>query len=231
MISNINLLLVGNSRFHWAEYTPKKCKYFHTSKDSEIPKNIDTTNLIWASVGNFSNLNLKKENEVKTKDINLLNLPDYFGVDRALACLAVLETIKNPFKKNLLIADCGTILSLTKLSAKGALMGGQLAPGFLTQLKAIEKYTKNLKAPKKYEMPDQEFIFNTEDAILKGVFNSIIGLINLSFNPSKDILITCGGDSELITNILKNKYKEIINKPNLVMKGMISHLKSSKFLH
>ena len=183
MISNINLLLVGNSRFHWAEYTPKKCKYFHTSKDSEIPKNIDTNNLIWASVGNFSNLNLKKENEVKTKDINLLNLPDYFGVDRALACLAVLETIKNPFKKNLLIADCGTILSLTKLSAKGALIGGQLSPGFSTQLKTIEKYTKNLKTPKKYEMPDQDFLFDTEDAILKGVLNSLIGLINLSFNP------------------------------------------------
>ena len=105
-----------------------------------------------------------------------------------------------------------------------------MAPGFSTQLKTIEKYTKNLKTPKKYEMPDQDFLFDTEDAILKGVLNSLIGLINLSYNPSKDILITCGGDSELITSILKNKFKEVINEPNLVMKGMISHLQYSKFL-
>ena len=45
----------------------------------------------------------------------------------------------------------------------------------------------------------------TDDAILKGVLNSIIGVINCSFNPVKDILITCGGDSELITSILKSK--------------------------
>ena len=230
MISDINLLLVGNSRLHWAAYTQKKYKFFHTKKDSEIPNNIDMNNLIWASVGNSGNLLLKKEHEIKTKDINLTNLPEYFGVDRALACLAVLEIIKNPHKKNLLIADCGTILSLTKLSARGAIIGGQLAPGFSTQLKSIEQYTKNLKAPKKFKMPVQDFSLNTEDAILKGVLNSLIGLINLSFNPSTDILITCGGDSELITSILKTNYKEVINSPNLVMKGMISHLHHTKKL-
>ena len=230
MISDVNLLLVGNSRLHWAAHTQKKYKFFHTKKDSEIPSNIDMNSLIWASVGNSGNLLLKKEHEIKTKDINLINLPAYFGVDRALACLAVLEIIKNPHKKNLLIADCGTILSLTKLSARGAIIGGQLAPGFSTQLKSIEQYTKNLKAPKKFKMPVQDFSLNTEDAILKGVLNSLIGLINLSFNPTTDILITCGGDSKLITSILKTNYKEVIYEPNLVMQGMISHLHHTRRL-
>tara|TARA_Y100001968_G_C19088958_1_gene586737 strand:- start:7 stop:702 length:696 start_codon:yes stop_codon:yes gene_type:complete len=228
MISNTNLLLVGNSRLHWAAHSQKKYKFFHTRKDSKIPKTIDMNNLIWASVGNSGNLKLKKENEIKTKDINLLNLPEYFGVDRAFAGLAVLEIIHNPYTKNLLIADCGTILSLTKLNAKGAIIGGQLAPGFSTQLKSIEQYTKNLKAPIKYELPTEDFLLNTEDAILKGVINSLIGLIDLSFNPVEDILITCGGDSEFITNILKKNHKEVINEPNLVMKWMISHLNQTK---
>ena len=230
MVSDINFLLVGNSRLHWAENSQNKYNFFHTNKNYKVPKHINIDNLIWASVGNSPNFLLKARNEITTKDVNLPNLPQYFGIDRALACLAALEIIDNPFKKDLLIADCGTILSLTKLNAKGSIMGGLLSPGFLTQIKSMEQYTKNLKAPEKYEMPTQKFLFKTEDAILKGVINSLIGLIDLSFHPKKDILITCGGDSELISSMLKEKNKEIINVPNLVMQGMISHFQSSKKL-
>ena len=230
MVSDINFLLVGNSRLHWAENSQNKYNFFHTNKNYKVPKHININNLIWASVGNSTNFQLKANNEITTKDVNLPNLPNYFGIDRALACLAALEIIDNPLKKDLLIADCGTILSLTKLNAKGSIMGGLLSPGFLTQIKSMEQYTKNLKAPEKYEMPTQKFLFKTEDAILKGVINSLIGLIDLSFHPKKDILITCGGDSELISRILKDKNKEIIHVPNLVMQGMISHFQSSKKL-
>jgi len=138
---------------------------------------------------------LKKENEIKTKDINLSNLPDYFGIDRALACLAALKIIKNPLKKDFLIADFGTILSITKLNSNGSVIGGQLIPGFLTQLKSMEQNTKNLKVPEKYDIPINDFLINTEGAILKGVINSLTGVINSLFNPANDILIICGGDS------------------------------------
>ena len=228
MVADINFLLVGNSRLHWAEYCQNKYKFFHTNKDHQLPQNFNLNSLIWASVGQPPNFLLKKENQINTHDINLANLPDYFGIDRALACLAALNLIDNPLKKDLLIVDCGTILSLTKLSAKGSIMGGQLAPGFLTQLKSMEYFTKNLTIPKKYGMPAEDFLINTEDAILKGVLNSMIGVINFSFNPVKDILITCGGDSELITSILKAKKTKIINLPNLVLEGMIIHFENSK---
>ena len=59
--------------------------------------------------------------------------------------------------------------------------------------------------------------------MLKGAYNSLMGVIKLSFNPDKDILIICGGDSELIGSVLKQKNEEIIIAPNLVMQGMISH--------
>ena len=59
--------------------------------------------------------------------------------------------------------------------------------------------------------------------MLKGTYNSLLGVINLSFNPVKDILILCGGDSELIGSGFKQKNKEIIIAPDLVMQGMISH--------
>ncbi len=57
--------------------------------------------------------------------------------------------------------------------------------------------------------------------MLKGVINSLTGVINSLVNPEKDILIICGGDSELLTKSLKSHKENIINAPNLVMEGMI----------
>ncbi len=223
MVSNMNFLLVGNSRLHWAKYSKNQSKFFHTQKEQKVPENIDLDQLIWASVGKLPNFLLKKENEIKTKDIQLSNLPDYFGVDRALACIAALKIIENPLKKDLLIADFGSILSITKLNSNGSIIGGLLIPGFLTQLKSMEQNTKNLKVPKKYEIPSKEFLLNTDEAILKGVINSLTGVIKCSFNPINDILITCGGDSQFLTKALETSKQNIINAPNLVMEGMIIH--------
>ena len=230
MVSDINFLLVGNSRLHWANYSQNQSKFFHTQKDQKVPDNIDLDKLIWSSVGKLPNFLLKEENEIKTKDIQLTNLPDYFGVDRALAGIAALKTIENPLKKDLLIADFGTILSITKLNSNGSIIGGQLLPGFLTQLKSMEQNTKNLKVPKKFEVPTKDFLINTEEAILKGVINSLTGVIKSSFNPLKDILITCGGDSQFLTKSLEINKENIINAPNLVMEGMIIHQLSVKKL-
>ena len=223
MVSDINFLLVGNSRLHWAKYYENQSKFFHTKKEQKVPENIDLDQLIWASVGKLPEFFLKAENQIKTKDIRLSNLPDYFGVDRALASLAALKIIANPLKKDLLIADFGTILSITKLNSNGSIMGGQLIPGFLTQLKSMEQNTKNLKVPKKYDIPTKDFLMNTEEAILKGVINSLTEVIISTFNPVKDILITCGGDSQFLTKYLKTQKTNIINSPNLVMEGMIMH--------
>jgi len=231
MDSDINFLFVGNSRLHWAKYSQNQQHFFHTKKEYKVPKDVDLDKLIWAAVGKLPNFLLKEENEIKTKDIRLSNLPDYFGVDRALACLAAINKIENNLKKDLLIADFGTILSITKLNSNGSIIGGQLIPGFLTQLKSMEHYTKNLKVPKKYDIPTKDFLINTEEATLKGVINSLTGVIYNIFNPLNDILITCGGDSQLFTKCLKTKKINIINIPNLVMEGMIiQHLTLRKLL-
>ena len=67
----MNFLLVGNSRLHWAKYSQNQSKFFHTKKDQKVPEDIDLDQLIWASVGKIPNFFLKKENEIKTKDIQL----------------------------------------------------------------------------------------------------------------------------------------------------------------
>ena len=118
MVSDINFLLVGNSRLHWAKYSKNQSKFFHTKKEQKIPKN--------------------------------------------------------------------------------------------------------------FSIPTKDFLINTEEAILKGVMNSLTGVINSLFNPAKDILLICGGDSELFTKSLKTKKENIINVPDLVMEGMIIHQLSIK---
>ena len=87
----------------------------------------------------------------------------------------------------------------------------------------MEQNTKNLKVPKKYDIPIKDFLINTEEATLRGVINSLTSVIKNLFIPSKDILIICGGDSEFFAKSLKTKKENIINAPNLVMEGMIIH--------
>ena len=67
MVSDINFLLVGNSRLHWAKYSKNQSKFFHTKKEQKVPENIDLDQLIWASVGKLPNFSLKEENEIKLK--------------------------------------------------------------------------------------------------------------------------------------------------------------------
>ena len=221
MDKKVSYLLVGNTRLHWAQKINQKYNFSHTLKEESIPDEIIIDNLIWASVANYPIKQFKKENELQIKDLNLKNLPKNFGIDRAFGCVAALNIINNPLNKNLLIADFGTILSITKVDHQGYFIGGQLIPGFLTQLKSMEQNTKNLKCPDNFDIPEENFQISTKKAMLKGVYNSLIGVIKLCFNSQKDILIICGGDSEVIGKKMILDIEEMIINPNLVMRGMI----------
>ena len=217
----MDYLLIGNSRLHWAVSKNSSYKFSNTLVNDSLPKNIDLRKLIWASVGKYPTNNLLKKNQVTIKDINLINMPHFIGIDRALACFAALIMFKSKSSRNLLIVDLGTTVSITKIDHQGNILGGQLFPGFTTQLKSMEQSTKNLVSPNKLYIPNNKFEISTMDAMLRGVYNSITGAINISFDRTKDILILCGGDANLIGNTLKKEINNIIIEPNLVMHGMI----------
>ena len=217
----VDYLLIGNTRLHWAFKNNSLYKFSDTLVNDSLPKNINFKNLIWASVGKYPTNNLLKTNQVTIKDINLKNMPHFIGIDRALACFAALSMFKSKLSKNLLIVDLGTTVSITKIDNQGNILGGQLFPGFTTQLKSMEQSTKNLISPKKLFIPSNKFEISTMNAMLRGVYNSIIGAINISFDRTKDLLILCGGDANLIGNSLKKEIKNFIIEPNLVMYGMI----------
>jgi len=221
MTNIVDYLLIGNTRLHWASKQNDSYEFTHTLINESLPKNIDLNNLIWASVGKYPTNNLLKKNQVTLKDINFKNMPNFIGIDRALVCFAALRMIKNKLSKNMLIVDLGTTVSITKIDNHGNMLGGQLFPGFTTQLNSMDKHTKNLFLPNKLFIPDNKFEISTKNAMLRGVYNSIAGAINISFDETKDILILCGGDANLIGNSLKKDIKNFIVEPNLVMYGMI----------
>ena len=217
----VDYLLIGNTRLHWAVNKNSSYKFSNTLVNDSLPKNIDLKKLIWASVGKYPTNNFLKKNQVTIKDINLINMPHFIGIDRALACFAALIMFKSKSRRNSLIVDLGTTVSITKIDHQGNILGGQLFPGFTTQLKSMEQSTKNLVSPNKLYIPNNKFEISTMDAMLRGVYNSITGAINISFDRTKDILILCGGDANLIGNTLKQEINNIIIEPNLVMHGMI----------
>ncbi len=217
----VDYLLIGNTRLHWAVNKNSSYKFSNTLVNDSLPKNIDLKKLIWASVGKYPTNNLLKKNQVTIKDINLINMPHFIGIDRALACFAALIMFKSKLSKNLLIVDLGTTVSITKIDHQGNILGGQLFPGFTTQLKSMEQSTKNLVCPNKLYIPNNKFEISTMNAMLRGVYNSISGAINIAFDRKEDILIMCGGDANLIGNSLKKEIKNLIIEPNLVMYGMI----------
>ena len=217
----VDYLLIGNTRLHWAVNKNSSYKFSNTLVNDSLPKNIDLKKLIWASVGKYPTNNLLKKNQVTIKDINLINMPHFIGIDRALACFAALIMFKSKLSKNLLIVDLGTTVSITKIDHQGNILGGQLFPGFTTQLRSMEQSTKNLVYPNKLYIPNNKFEISTMNAMLRGVYNSISGAINIAFDRKEDLLIMCGGDANLIGNSLKKEIKNFIVEPNLVMYGMI----------
>tara|TARA_Y100001935_G_scaffold54458_1_gene45532 strand:+ start:233 stop:955 length:723 start_codon:yes stop_codon:yes gene_type:complete len=227
---DFDYLLIGNSRLHWALRKDNSYEFFHTLFDQRFPENINFKKLIWASVGQHPTSKLLKENEISNNNFTLKNIPDHIGIDRALACFAAHKIIRNKYKKNILIVDLGTTVSITKIDNKGNLIGGQLLPGFTTQLKSMDENTKNLTFPKNIFIPSNNFETNTFKAMLRGVYNSIFGAIKLSFNPKQDVLIICGGDAKFIGETIRKKIQNIIIEPNLVLYGMIFSRKQANII-
>ena len=227
---DFDFLLIGNSRLHWALRKDNSYEFFHTLFDKRFPENINLKKLIWASVGQYPTGKLLNSNEISINNFTLNKMPDHIGIDRALACFAAHKIIRNKYKKNILIVDLGTTVSITKIDNKGTLIGGQLLPGFTTQLKSMDENTKNLTCPKNIFIPNNNFEINTVKAMLRGVYNSIFGAIKLSFNPKQDILIICGGDAKFIGETIRKKIKDIIIEPNLVMYGMIFSTKQANII-
>ena len=224
MYSERNYLMIGNTRWHWARKIKKNLKYFHTSPNPIEFKEKDYSQFVWASVGPVpENIELQPSKKIILDNVPLSNLPPNLGIDRALASWSAFK--KNSSlrskKQDLIVIDAGTVLSVTKITNKGEFAGGQLISGFRLQLSSMSSGAFNLETPIVKNIPTEIFQYETNNAMIRGSMNGLLGLILKIHEETKLPIWMCGGDAPIILNELKNKNIDINHCPNLVLEGMI----------
>jgi type III pantothenate kinase len=133
------LLLVGNSRWHWAERRGQRLHCWHEDPPALAP---DLTDLrLWAAVGAVpEGLQLPADRQLQLQQVPLHQAPPWLGLDRALAGWMAWHQQEGP----VLVVDAGTCLSLTCIDAAGQFLGGRLSPGLALQLGSLGRGTARL---------------------------------------------------------------------------------------
>ena len=226
-------LLIGNSRWHWAAHLNHEWKFFDTLPEPEKIHSIKKDVVAWAAVGPMKpSIALDEQKQITTLNVPLINMPKWIGVDRALGALGAYKkaTKDGSIKPNgLLVADAGTVLSITRINESGEFIGGQLVGGFNLQLSAMAHGAKNLFIPDSMGIPKSQFPSSTSDAMLKGSIQALLGIILETQREENITIWLCGGDSPLLLEQLQKHKIQVKHRPNLVVEGMLDikdHIKS-----
>ncbi len=228
--SKENCLMIGNTRWHWACRIKSEWKYFHTSPNPIEFINKEPSQITWAAVGPIPKIiQSSPARRLSLNDIPLLNVPSNLGIDRALSAWSAFQKASylSNNKDGLLIVDAGTILSITKITNKGEFAGGQLIAGLKLQLSSMAQGALNLKEPSMKIIPKKTFQYKTEEAMIKGSINCLVGAIAKAYDETNLTIWLCGGDSLIIYKELIDRSINVKYHPNLVLEGMINILNKS----
>jgi type III pantothenate kinase len=145
-------LLIGNSRWHWALAdgdgresggsgeggpTVECLRFVHLPP----PASAVEPPLAWAAVGPVPpEAALSAASRLQLDDVPLAGSPPWLGIDRALAGWWAARLCGGP----VLVADAGTVLSLTRVDEQGRFAGGRLMAGAALQLAAMGSGTAGL---------------------------------------------------------------------------------------
>ncbi len=217
-------LLIGNSRWHWAEQTgASRWVYQH---EPAAPEALDAPSglLAWAAVGVIpSHPCLQSSKRLDLSAVPLQGIPPWLGIDRALAGWGAWRANKN--RVGVLVVDAGTVLSLTRISADGSFSGGLLAAGYGLQLRAMGEATAGLTATSPLVLEPEKtepFPFETQVAMRAGAQQSLVGLIRQAHAQSPWPIWLCGGDAlQLLPKLQEQLGMEVLHAPNLVMEAMV----------
>jgi len=139
-------LLIGNSRWHWAAPAAapgEVLRVWHTPAGAVARDlgELGESLLGWAAVGAVpAGEVLPPARRLELGDVPLGGLPPWLGIDRALVGWAGWRRRGGA----LLVADAGTVLSLTRVDGAGRFAGGRLLAGVALQLRAMAAGTRHL---------------------------------------------------------------------------------------
>jgi len=223
------LLLVGNSRWHWAERQTDGLRVWHESGPPAHPTSATDpwADLeAWACVGSWpAELALPPARRLGVEAVPLRGSPPWLGIDRALAGWQAWRLQG----AGVLVADAGTCLSLTWIDAAGGFRGGRLSAGFGLQLRSLHGATAQLPrlgvAAAAEDSACEPWPMATAEAMQRGCLKACVaavqqGCTDLAASGERCRLWLTGGDSERLLPPLQAAGLEPVHAPDLVLEGL-----------
>ena len=215
-------LLIGNSRWHWAESQGDRWRFDHGPPDLS---RLEMSPPVWAAVGPVPETPFLKEGRRLTlADVPLKGCPPWLGVDRALGAFSAWSRCDEQQldrRTGVLLADAGTVLSLTLLDPAGGFRGGQLIPGLRMQLQAMAQGAVGLELPALDGESAGLFPRETAAAMWRGSLQALVGALAEAQRLSGAHLWLCGGDAARLEPELIRSGLQVRCDPDLVMKGLV----------
>lgn len=145
--------------------------------------------------------------------------PATLGLDRLAAAVGAYTIFP---RRNVLIVDFGSAITIDFLNERGEYLGGNISPGAALRFRSLNRFTEQLPL---CELPETETALlgdDTRSAIRSGVVNGIvfeIGKYIEALEKTADNLkvVFTGGDGKYFAEKLKNT---IFVDPDLVFKGL-----------
>jgi len=229
------LLLVGNSRWHWAQRQPNGLRVWHETgppvgSGPEQWHDLEA----WACVGRLSAaLALPQERRIGLAQVPLQQLPPWLGVDRALVgwrawrCQA----------QAVLVAHAGTCLSLTCVDRQGRFLGGRLSAGLALQLRSLglataelpdlpEPLTELSRAAALHSSPSaSDWPVETTDAMVQGCLRACAAAVAQAWRERCSdggpwALWLTGGDATLLEPLLRQQCLASVLAPDLALEAL-----------
>ena len=219
------LLLIGNSRWHWAELEPGSgaLRCWHTAPESSLDPAKGGLLQAWAAVGALPvQLASGSARRIALEDVPLQGLPPWLGIDRALVGWRAWQQQGAA----VLVADAGTALSLTRVSADGGFSGGLISAGVALQLRALTGSTAQLPFvnPAGAEI-GEAWPIHTEAAMAEGCRRGVAAAIAEAWrqacreSPIAGLWLT-GGDAPGLVPLLEEQQLKPVLAPDLALEAM-----------
>ncbi len=197
--------MIGNSHWHWAEAGAGglHCRSVPAAQGLAELEAAGAPPLAWAATGTVPEA-LDPGRRVHPADVPLAGVPSWLGVDRALAGWWAWRQSGDA----VLVADAGTVLSMTRVRADGRFAGGRLLAGAAQQLEAMARGTAALPAAlQPPELPQQAWPQATAAAMAAGVLRGLAAAISQAWQEARSEDPACrlwlsGGDGPALAPLL-----------------------------
>ena len=184
---------------------------------SSIISSVKEINPEILSISSYFNASILSE-KTNVPIINKYKTPNTLGKDRLAAVVGACFLFP---KKDVLVFDAGTCLTIDFVNARNEYIGGRISPGIKMRFKALNTFTDKLP------LIQQEKISNiigddTNSSIVSGVQQGVLAEVKSIISDYKSqnpdtIAVVTGGDCFFFEKELKNS---IFANPNLVLVGL-----------